>query len=439
MSEAVAPLSQTLERIYARTAAGVRPGLAAIQALLEVLDHPETQFLVVHVAGTNGKGSVCSLIESTFRSFGFKTGLFTSPHLVRFNERFRVNGEIISDEVLEPILETIDAADIEMVKRGGPRPCTFFELSTAIAFQYFAESEVHLAIIETGVGGTWDSTNVVTPLVSVITRIGMDHMNFLGNDLLSIAGEKCGIIKPGRPVVSTRQENAEVDGVIQAAAERTPAAYLRFADDVSIHLNSIQLEGQKFLMESPNASYGSCTISLLGTHQLENVALATAAVEVAFDQLGIELPIQAVKEGVASASWPARCQVVQMDPCVIIDGAHNPSGAAALASTLKQLFAGKKGAFVLGCLEGKAFDEMLASWKPLIGQAWGVQVQSPRSLTLEAMQTQFRNASIAATMCDLSHALEEAQAYAVTHDTYVCVAGSLYMAGETMDLLGNAL
>jgi dihydrofolate synthase/folylpolyglutamate synthase len=439
VSKSTASLDQALDRIYARTAAGIRPGLDAIKALLEVLEHPEKRFLVIHIAGTNGKGSVACLIESILRVIGFKTGLFTSPHLVRFHERFRVNGDAISDAELEPLVRVIDSADIEMLKRGGPRPCTFFELSTAMAFEHFARSEVQVAVIETGMGGAWDSTNVVDPLVSVITRIGMDHMNYLGDSLLRIAGEKCGIIKPGRPVVSTRQETDKVDAIIEEAAQVAMVPYLRFTDDVGITPKSMNLDGQKFLLETPNADYGTCTLNLLGRHQLENAALAVAASEIIVDQLGIDLPEQAVKKGLASARWAGRCSVVNRDPPIIIDGAHNHSGAEALADTLDHLFPGKKGAFVLGFLDDKQGEAMLAVWKPRVDQAWGVVVQSPRSLKFEAMQSLLQGANISHVMSGLSQALEQARNYAKAHDTFVCVVGSLYLAGESLRLTGSSM
>ena len=205
-------------RLFRRTADGIKPSLEVMEALVQTLDHPERSCATVHVAGTNGKGSVCAMIESVLRASGLKTGLYTSPHLLSFQERFRINGISISDKKLNRYILALEAHSDTACEELGLRRATFFELSTLIAFQFFADEQVDVAIIETGMGGRWDATNVVYPLCSVITKIGIDHTDFLGDTLKAIAGEKAGIIKSGRPVISAPQE-IDARAVLDAVGE----------------------------------------------------------------------------------------------------------------------------------------------------------------------------------------------------------------------------
>ncbi|MFO1491498.1 MAG: Mur ligase family protein [Kiritimatiellia bacterium] len=223
-----AGVDSRLARLYARTRAGIRPGLESIRRVLAAMGNPEKSFLVVHVAGTNGKGSTCAMIESILRAHGLRTGLYTSPHLVHFHERIQVAGKPVTDAELERLLSLADAADVRGAKESGDRECTFFELATAMAFQHFADAGVQVAVVEVGMGGRWDATNTVQPVVTVITPVALDHMEDLGTDFASIVGEKAGILKSGaRAVCSAQDPEARV--IIEEQARRL-AENVRWAD-----------------------------------------------------------------------------------------------------------------------------------------------------------------------------------------------------------------
>jgi dihydrofolate synthase/folylpolyglutamate synthase len=420
-----------LERLYARTNAGIKPGIDAIAVLLKELGDPQDKFLCIHVAGTNGKGSVSAMLDAIFRAAGLKTGLYTSPHLVHFNERFKFQGNPISDAFLEELINKIDAADVAVANQ--VRPCTFFELSTAIAFTAFAELQVQVAIIETGLGGRWDATNVIHPLVSVITPISVDHTEFLGASLIGIAGEKAGIIKPGRPVVVAEQI-PEVLDVLRAEAEHVEAPFVEQEHAVSISRVRQSLDGQALRIEGRQQDYGTCKLPLLGEHQIQNVGLAVVAAECAFQELGLELEAEAVKKGLAEVSWPGRCQVLQhQDPPMLIDGAHNPAGAAMLDKSLKDLFPGKQGAFVFGFLGDKDPQGMIRAVRDRVGQAFATASASPRSVHPDKVKNELMSCKLEAEAGTLHEMLEHAMQWARAHDTYVCVTGSLYLMGEMLE------
>ncbi len=409
-------MSGSYEKLFKRTTAGIKPGLEVISALLDALDNPHQKLAVIHVAGTNGKGSVCAMLESVLRATGFKTGLYTSPHLIHFSERFRINGEPVSEERLDRYIARLEATADAVEASTGPRGATFFEISTAIAFQYFADETVDIAIIETGMGGRWDATNVVIPLLSVITRIDIDHTNFLGDTIEAIAAEKAGIIKRGRPVVSAPQ--------IPAAA-----AELRRAGEpvlVSSEAVSVMKAGppQKLKIETHARNLPPVNLPLLGECQRENCAVAVAALEVLADMLDVE---PAFKQGLESVEWGARFQMLETDPLVILDGAHNPSAARALAGTLRELYAKKQIGFIFGFLEDKESVEFLRILRPLVSRAWTVSVGGPRGATAEAAAAKARVAGIEAKPAAVEDALQAAREWAGGEERLVCVTGSLML------------
>ena len=312
-----------VERLFRRTADGIKPSLEVMEALVQPLDHPERSCALVHVAGTNGKGSVCAMIESVLRASGLKTGLYTSPHLLSFQERFRVNGVSISDKKLNRYILALEAHSDAACEELGLRRATFFELSTLIAFQFFADEQVDVAIIETGMGGRWDATNVVYPLCSVITKIGIDHTDFLGDTLEAIAGEKAGIIKSGRPVISAPQE-IDARAVLDAVGEP-----IRYSDEsVGVRLLAAP---QRLKVETQERSLPAFELPLLGAAQRENVAVAVTALEVLSEMLSIEL---AFVESLEQVRWPGRLMEVSSHPSIWLDGSHNPQGGTVLAENL---------------------------------------------------------------------------------------------------------
>ena len=268
------------KNLFKRTADGIKPGLDVINKILNYLDNPHHKYTVIHVAGTNGKGSVCKMIESILHSSGFKTGLFTSPHLVHFAERYQINGKIISKNRLNRLIISMEKKVDSICEENNLRKATFFEISTAIAFQYFADENIDIAIIETGMGGRWDATNVVLPIVSVITHIGIDHTEFLGKTLDKIAFEKAGIIKKNRPVISAPQAEV-VRNILKSEGEKI------FFSNELITINKIR-NSLKIKINTPSVDLPAIQFPLLGKHQLENASVAISVIDLISNSLDFE-------------------------------------------------------------------------------------------------------------------------------------------------------
>ncbi|MBN1269462.1 MAG: bifunctional folylpolyglutamate synthase/dihydrofolate synthase [Kiritimatiellae bacterium] len=435
MSTQKPALSDILARFYRRTVEGIRPGLEIESVLLERLGHPETSLAVVHVAGTNGKGSVCAMIEAVARAGGLKTGLYTSPHLVTFNERIRVNGACISDEDLAGHLERMEALADEIASEPGRRGATFFELGTAMAFEHFRRAAVELAVIETGMGGVWDATNVVRPVVAVITRIDIDHTNYLGTTLEEIAGEKSGIIKPGRPVVVGPMPDA-ARAVLLSKAREERAPVVRAEEAVTVSRRDQTLDGQRLSIQTANGAHVSLRLPLLGRHQVENVAIAVAAIEQVWAEAGGELDPAAVKKGLEDVNWPARLQVLQKDPLVLLDGAHNPGGARSLAEALDELASGRRIALVAGFMRDKDSVGFMRILAPRLAKCWAVPVGVERAMGPGDVAASMRAGGVkdVTVAASVASALEDAVGWARAGGGVVCIAGSLYLAGEVLVL-----
>jgi len=323
----VAGYREALSWLYGTQRFGIKLGLENVQRLLRELKVPGKDQRIIHVAGTNGKGSVCAMIDSISRAQGNRTGLFTSPHLVSYRERIRVNGEMIEEQEVAQGLSEIRRA----IESWEPHP-TFFEITTALALDHFKKSDCELIVLETGLGGRLDATNAITPIVSVLTPIGYDHQAWLGNTLEEIAGEKAGIIKPHIPVVSARQEPA-AEKVIRARAAECDAP-----------------------LEFMTEHYAATSLALAGAHQKQNASLAIAALRsgrIATDD-------DAIARGLATVQWPARFQ--RWDERTIIDGAHNPASAQVLAETWREQFGDERATIVLAMLRDK---DVAGIWRAL--------------------------------------------------------------------------
>lgn len=423
-------MTDPYQALFKRTTAGIKPGLDIVTALLQALDNPHRRLAAIHVAGTNGKGSVCAMLESVLRASGFKTGLYTSPHLVDFSERFRINGVPIPAEKLEGYIQTLEETADRITEETAQRPPTFFEISTAIAFQYFADEGVDIAIIETGMGGRWDATNVLVPLVSVITHIDIDHINYLGDTIEAIAAEKAGIIKPGRPVVSAPQSEV-VMTVLQQSGEpvlKVDGASCSVAVQKPNERNAagsrVYNPCQRLKIETHSHNLPPINLPLLGACQRENCAVAIAALEVLADMLHFEPEF---KKGLEAVEWEARFQALETDPLVILDGAHNPSAARALVKTLKELYPKKQIGFIFGFLDDKEVVEFLRELKPLVSKAWTVSVEAPRGTTAEQAALQCQVAGIDADPIDVSCVWNSAREWAVEPDRLIVITGSLYL------------
>ncbi|MCK5850116.1 MAG: bifunctional folylpolyglutamate synthase/dihydrofolate synthase, partial [Kiritimatiellae bacterium] len=332
-----------LERLYERRSFGIRPGLERERAILEQLGNPQDAYATIHVAGTNGKGSVCTILESILLSAGLRVGLYTSPHLVRFNERIHVGGRPVDDKELAEVLEIVDEKEKE---------ATFFECATAIGFETFRRNNVQIAIIEAGMGGRLDATNVVKPVVTAITCISLEHTEYLGPDIASIATEKAGIIKEGCPLV-TGVLGEEAQMVVDKIAAEKGVVHVRASEAVSVAVLASGWAGQKVNVSTEIAEYGTMSFPLAGEHQTQNLAVAIGVVELLRSVAGYEIDETHVREGVAGASWPGRCQTLSVDPLVIVDGAHNSGGGRALAGALRKLSKGKSVGMIIGMCDDK--------------------------------------------------------------------------------------
>lgn len=423
-------MKEALERLYARRTFGIKLGLDVEHALLGRMGNPEGNYAIIHVAGTNGKGSVCALLDSILRTAGYKVGLYTSPHLVRFNERMCVDGCPIGDDELGDLVGEIESLSDAVVGELGQEP-TFFECATAIALEYFRRQVVQIAILETGMGGRLDATNVVMPFVSVITRISVEHSMYLGSDIETIALEKAGIIKEGRPVVCGAM-NEEAFGVIKRVATEKRTLLAEADESVTIRVISRDLSGQKLNVETGDTSYGTMRFPLLGQHQVENLATAVAAIEVLNSVGTLNIRKDDIIAGISSVHWPGRCQVFRNDPPVIVDGAHNPGAAEALAGSLKQIFKGRPLGLVIGMCADKDVKSFLKPFSNLVKKLWVVLIKSDRSMP--AAQISAVGKTMGWEVCEttLSVALDEAEDWAHNTGGAVCITGSLFLAGEVM-------
>ena len=424
-------LESFLHDFYLRRGRGIVPGLEAIQSLLQVLGNPQQAFPAIHVAGTNGKGSVCAMVESVLREAGLKTGLYTSPHLVRFNERIRVQGEEIDDAELDRLLHRLDLFADDVGKQ--VRPPTFFECTTALAMQYFAQQQVDVAVIETGMGGRWDATNVLRSLVTVVTSVGLDHMAYLGDSAEKIALEKCGIAKPGIPLVSGVTEEP-VCRVIEEEAHRIGAPVVHVQDQISVCRGQMTWAGQRLLVESGSETYPPIDLPLLGVHQVHNCAVAIATLEAFAVRAEMKLDRTTVTAGLGQANWPGRMHILSNNPLVVVDAAHNPDGARVLKQSMKELAPEKPMALVAGFLREKDAVGFLQEWVDSASRAWLVPMQVERSMDTVELEDAGMRAGVEPHVCTLETGLARARDWAEQHAGVVLVTGSVYLVGEVLGL-----
>jgi dihydrofolate synthase / folylpolyglutamate synthase len=331
---------------------GIKPGLKRMERIMELLEHPERRLKFIHVAGTNGKGSVCAYLTEILKTCGYHVGTFTSPYIEKYNERIRINGENISDEdllaTINKIKPAIDA--VAVTELGQP---SMFEISTVIAIEYFArEACPDYVVWETGLGGRLDSTNIVTPVISVITNIGHDHMDVLGDSLEQIAAEKAGIIKSGVPVVSA-VEQPEVIRVIEETAKAKKSTLYLLGREFHFETLSSQENDQRFRFQGTFRNVPELSISMNGAHQLKNASVALMTIEVLRQYYALIVEDEDLQKAMKEAFWPGRLELVSREPRILIDGAHNPEGAEVLAGALKDTFSYTKLHFMMGMLGNK--------------------------------------------------------------------------------------
>lgn len=419
-----------LDTIFKLGRFGIKLELDTILDILKSLNNPQKDYHCIHVAGTNGKGSTATYIESILRKAGFKTGIYTSPHLVRFNERICVNGEPISDAKVVEAYEAVNAADL------GKRKATFFEINTAMAFYHFSREKIDWAIIETGMGGRFDATNVIHPVVSVITNLSIEHTDYLGHTIKALAKEKGGIIKPKTPVVTCVSQPSGLR-VIKQIAKENCAPLFQFKHDFSIRKNS---KKTTYLYRGLHQTYRDILKPLPGDHQKENLSLALAACELVFTKFKKKDPRytlspRLVTEGLAITKWPGRLEVIMEKPLVILDGAHNLKAAKLLSKYLGQTLSDKKLTLVVGILDDKPFEEMLKYLVPCAQRIIVTKAKIDRSLETAVLKSAIekiidkKNEIIIEVIEDVQTAVTHAISTSSDNDA-VCIAGSLYVAGE---------
>ena len=448
-----------IARIYAlghelAQTSGRKFDLAHMRVLLAGLEHPERRVPGVLIAGTNGKGSTAATLASILRASGLRTGLYTSPHLVRINERICINGEPIGDNDFALLHDLVDRTAERLVEEGElPWHPSFFEMLTAMAFEHFARKRVDVAVLEVGMGGRLDATNVIEPLVSVITDISLDHQKFLGNTVGEIAHEKVGIIRPGRPVVVLPQQPAANDVIGNAILEVgargisavpyvppvSPAAAQHLKATQEKHLTPegvekerrawvsrylVRVMGKEIRIESP----------LVGRHQLRNIALAIAAAEELKNQ-GFSVTPETIERGIRETRWPGRFQVVPAtneSPELVLDVAHNPAGAWALRSALSACYEDRQLTFIFGAMRDKAIGEMAEILFPLAQHVMATRADNPRSATPEEVRDAALRVSPEIRLApSVGSALAQARELAGQAGVIV-ISGSIYIVGEAM-------
>ena len=427
-------LGVALARLYERRQFGIKLGLEPVRRMCELPGNPEQQYGVIHVAGTNGKGSVSATLAAILQAAGLRVGLYTSPHLVRFNERVRVDGVPLSDADLVAALAVCERA-AETVLEEQDHEATFFEITTVLAFECFKRAGVKIAVVETGLGGRLDATNVVMPLVSVITSIAKDHAAHLGDSLAAIAGEKAGIIKEGRPVVSAPQDES-VERVLREVAASRSAPFTGAADAVEIRRVSGNLRGQKVRFETPDGLSGTAHFPLPGDHQLENLGVAIAASERFFRLLGVPLESETVKAGIEKVYWPGRFELLKEAPCVIADAAHNPAGATALVSSLRRNGI-KHAGIVLGMCDDKDAVAVVSRLSAIASRVWVVPIPDSRSMPSEKLLQCVRSFGVDVQATALAAGLEAAEAWAREANLPIVITGSIFLLGAVLPRYGD--
>ena len=400
-----------------------KPGLERTAELCERLGNPQKQLKFIHVAGTNGKGSFCSMTASILQAAGYKVGLYTSPYIYRFNERMRVDGQDIPDETLAEITEFVKPIADSMTDRP-----TEFELITAIAFEYFRREKCDVVVLECGMGGRLDSTNIINdPYLSVITGISLDHTAFLGDTVEKIALEKAGIIKDSAPLLFGGEDEGAKAVISEAAAERGSEIY--FPDYSALKIGSATLDGCVFDYKVLH----NAEISLLGLYQPRNAALVIEAVKI-LNERGLSISEDALRAGLSAARWRARFEIIDREPTVIFDGAHNPEGIEAAVGSIKHYFGKKKLVLVSGVLSDKDYNRIADTMAEVISHAYTITPDNPRALSAENFAEVLNKRGISAVATGgIGDALRRGKEKAKELDTALCCLGSLYTYVEVIN------
>lgn len=406
---------------------GIMPGLDRIKILLERLGNPEKSLRCIHVAGTNGKGTVCSFLASVLTTAGYKTGLYTSPYIVDFRERIRVDGEMISETELDNITEVVKT-EIEKLK-AEDIIITEFEAVTAAAFLYYKTVGCDFVVLETGLGGRFDATNVIErPLASVIVSISLDHVNILGNTISEIAYEKCGIIKNGCPVVTNSAQTADALKMIKEQSE-SRQSILSIADVSAIKVLESSVKGSDIFY-----SGRSVFVPFPGMHQAENCITALTVIDL-LKQQGIAISERAVREGIAKTRNPARCEIVSEKPLIILDGCHNEDSARALCSVMEKHLNGKKISALMGMMADKDVDKVLELMLPHFYKVYTVTPSNPRAMDGNVLADKIKKLGTDAHSLDSENDTIVQLINSINKDDVLIVCGSLYLCSDVYNII----
>ena len=409
--------------MYSLRRFGIKLSLFNIASILKRLDNPQNGFSCIHIAGTNGKGSIASAISSILQLSGYKVGLYTSPHLVKFNERIRINNLPVSDKKVVESYKAVNKVIQNDLK------ATFFELTTAMAFYEFNRQKVDWAVIETGMGGRLDATNIIKPVISIISNISVEHQRYLGNTIGQIASEKGGIIKKSVPVITGVKQNKAISVLKKMAVEQS-APFYRLGNEFRIRRN----KDKTFSYFGIDTVWRNMRTGLLGNHQIDNAAIVLAACEI-LNQNKTNLSFQNIKQGLVQNRWPGRLEIVSSSPLILLDGAHNLIAARKLVKFLSEDMTNRNITLVIGILDDKPYAAMLACLLPLCNKAILTRPKIYRALSPErlfpAAKKIIQDIEI---IPDVGNAIKYAIKTASVNDV-ICIAGSLYLVGEAKEAL----
>jgi dihydrofolate synthase/folylpolyglutamate synthase len=412
---------KSLDYLYSLEKFGMIFGLTQVERILDAIGNPHREIQAIHIGGTNGKGSTAAMVSSILQKEGYRVGLYTSPHLIRFTERIKVNGKEIEEADVAALVESMKK---QIEAAGVAPPFTFFDFTTAMALSYFNWKMVDLAILEVGLGGKFDSTNVVDPLISIITNIAKDHEAYLGRTILKIAGEKAGIIKKGRPLI-TAATQPQVLRLFSKICQGKESPFFR----VGKEFRSVRGEDGDFDYEGLNRKLWSIHLNLMGSHQVLNATTALGAMEV-LEDLGYPVSTGAMVDGLREVDWPGRLELVSSSPRVVLDGAHNPAGALVLKESLEKEFQYHHLILLVGIMKDKDIQSMLHLLAPLADHIILTRPHTdratPPALLKKALNQNGEKAEVAE---DLKEAIERGLSLAQKEDL-LCITGSLYTVGE---------
>jgi len=405
-------------------------------AFMQLLGNPQNDYKVIHVAGTKGKGSTSAMLTGILTSAGYKTGFYSSPHMLDFNERIRIGDQLISKRELVDLVNTVKAF-VPLV-----RELTTFEIITGMAFLFFSQQQVHFAVIEVGMGGRLDATNIVHPLLSIITSISHDHMKVLGSTLGKIAGEKAGIIKAGVPVVISNQKKTPRETIVSAAQQKSAPLYQ--SDHIfSIERGEHSLEGQSFrFIPRENNDFGATQPSreffmpLIGDHQLENARTAYTALQIIQDK-GFNISEENIGDGFRKIDWPGRMEIISRDPLIIVDGAHNRDSFQKFRETIDTYLMDKKKILIFGASEDKEVELMLGRVQSSLDELIITKAQHPRALEGEAIAAKAEKMDIKYRVTNCVEDALESAVQTADDDTVILAAGSIFIAGAVKNVWQN--